>query len=96
MRRESRYMVDTKTQITGLLAEGRSLRIIVVNTITPPESEHDEAAWMQAERSRALRIGLLEAGYNIIAVFPADMHFPDRVAQLQPDMIIIDARFGFA
>jgi response regulator NasT len=38
-----------------------------------------------------LRIGLLEAGYNIIAVIPADMHLPDRVAQLQPDMIIIDA-----
>ena len=69
----------------------RSLRIIVVNTVMPPEGEQDENAWMQAERSRALRIGLLEAGYNIIAVFPADMHLPDRVAQLQPDMIIIDA-----
>lgn len=70
----------------------RSLRIVVVNTVMPPEGdEQDENALMQAERSRALRIGLLEAGYNIIAVFPADMHLPDRVAQLQPDMIIIDA-----
>lgn len=68
-----------------------SLRIIVVNTVMPPEGEQDEHAWMQAKQSRALRIGLLEAGYNIIAVFPADMHLPDRVAQLQPDMIIIDA-----
>jgi response regulator NasT len=34
---------------------------------------------------------LLEAGYNIVAVVPADMHLPERVAQLQPDMIIIDA-----
>ncbi|HEY6773751.1 MAG TPA: ANTAR domain-containing protein [Oxalicibacterium sp.] len=42
-------------------------------------------------RARALRIGLLEAGYNIVAVFPADMHLPDRVSQLQPDMVIIDA-----
>ncbi len=69
----------------------RSLRIIVINSIVPPEGEHDENAWAQAERARALRIGLLEAGYNIIAVFPADIHLPDRVAQLQPDMIIIDA-----
>ena len=69
----------------------RSLRIIVVNTVMPPEGGQDENAWMQAERARALRIGLLEAGYNIIAVFPVDMHLPDRVAQLQPDMIIIDA-----
>ena len=69
----------------------RSLRIIVINSIMPPEGELDEGAWAQAERARALRIGLLEAGYNIIAVFPADIHLPDRVAQLQPDMIIIDA-----
>lgn len=69
----------------------RSLRIIVINSIMPPEGEQDEIAWAQAERARALRIGLLEAGYNIIAVFPADIHLPDRVAQLQPDMIIIDA-----
>jgi|SRR5437899_4586529 response regulator NasT len=69
----------------------RSLRIVVINSIVPPEGEQDELAWAQAERARALRIGLLEAGYNIIAVFPADLHLPDRVAQLQPDMIIIDA-----
>ena len=69
----------------------RSLRIVVINSIVPPEGEQDELAWTQAERARALRIGLLEAGYNIIAVFPADLHLPDRVAQLQPDMIIIDA-----
>lgn len=68
-----------------------SLRIVVINTVMPPEGEQDEHAWAQAERARALRIGLLEAGYNIIAVFPADIHLPDRVAQLQPDMIIIDA-----
>jgi two-component system, response regulator / RNA-binding antiterminator len=68
-----------------------SLRIIVINSIVPPDGEQDDSAWAQAERARALRIGLLEAGYNIIAVFPADIHLPERVAQLQPDMIIIDA-----
>lgn len=71
--------------------EIRSLRIIVVNPIMPSEGEMDELALAQEERTRALRIGLLEAGYNIIASFPADLHLPERVAQLQPDMIIIDA-----
>lgn len=69
----------------------RALRIVVINTIEPPENERTEAALEQAERARALRIGLLQAGYNIVAAFPADMHLPERIAQLQPDMIIIDA-----
>jgi response regulator NasT len=68
----------------------RSLRIIVINAV-PPEGEQDETTLAQEERGRALRIGLLEAGYNIIASFPADIHLPERVAQMQPDMIIIDA-----
>ncbi len=66
------------------------MRIVVVNPVAP-EGELDEHALAQDERTRALRIGLLEAGYNIIASFPADLHLPERVAQLQPDMIIIDA-----
>lgn len=69
----------------------RSLRIVVVNTLLSPDAEVDEDALQQDERARALRIGLLEAGYNIVAVFPADIHLPERVMQVQPDMIIIDA-----
>jgi response regulator NasT len=68
-----------------------ALRIVVINTIEPPDNERTAQALEQAERARALRIGLLQAGYNIVAVFPADMHLPERIAQLQPDMIIIDA-----
>jgi response regulator NasT len=71
-------------------SNARSLRIIVINSIAP-DDDSDELALAQAERARELRIGLLQAGYNIIAVFPADIHLPERVAQLQPDMIIIDA-----
>jgi len=48
-------------------------------------------AWWEAERSRTLRIGLLENGYNIVAVLPADAFLPERLAQIQPDMIIVDA-----
>ncbi|NVM78083.1 response regulator NasT [Duganella sp. SG902] len=66
-----------------------NLRIVVVNTVI--HDEGDEALHAQAERARVLRIALLEAGYDIIASLPPDMYLPERIAQLQPDMIIVDA-----
>jgi response regulator NasT len=68
-----------------------TLRIVVVNTIISAEDESDESLRAQAARGTALRIGLLQAGYDIVASLPADIYLPDRIAQLQPDMIIIDA-----
>jgi response regulator NasT len=56
--------------------------------VTDPGDDH---ALEQAERSRFLRIGLLENGFNLIATLPADVFLADRLAQLQPDMIIVDA-----
>jgi response regulator NasT len=61
-----------------------NLRIVVINTVI--HDEDDEVLHAQAERARVLRIGLLEAGYDIIASL-----LPERIAQLQPDMIIVDA-----
>jgi response regulator NasT len=69
----------------------RHLRIIVVNPTVNLEDENDTALSAQARRGNALRIGLLESGYDIVASLPADMYLPERIAQLQPDMIIIDA-----
>jgi response regulator NasT len=68
-----------------------NLRIVVVNTIIHAGDEDDESLRAQVERARVLRIGLLEAGYDIIASLPPDMYLPERIAQLQPDMIIVDA-----
>ena len=51
----------------------------------------DAQAELLAERSRQLRIGLLENGYNIVAVLPADTFLNERLSQLAPDMIIVDA-----
>ena len=67
-----------------------SLRIVVV---APDLSvaDDDPQALQQAERSRALRIGLLENGYNLIAVLPADPFLTERLAQLRPDLVIVDA-----
>jgi len=69
----------------------RTLRIVVVNTIVPADGGHDAALADQVRRGNALRIGLLESGYDIVASLPADLYLPERIAQLQPDMIIIDA-----
>lgn len=81
----------TKPAKTDVRSDVRSLRIVVVNPYLLPDNEQDESHVAQEERARALRIGLLEAGYNIVAVFPADIHLPERIAQVQPDMIIIDS-----
>jgi two-component system, response regulator / RNA-binding antiterminator len=62
------------------------LRIVIV----APELG-DVQSEGEAERSRSLRIGLLQNGYNIVAVLPADVFLPDRLAQISPDMIIVDA-----
>ena len=67
-----------------------SLRIVVV----APDldiADEDPQALQQAERSRALRIGLLENGYNLVAVLPADPFLTERLAQLHPDLVIVDA-----
>ena len=66
-------------------------RIVIVAPDTLAPEPGDDDAVLEVARSRSLRIGLLEAGYNIVAVLPVDAFLPDRLAQLQPDMIIVDA-----
>ncbi|MGY8560580.1 ANTAR domain-containing response regulator [Paracidovorax citrulli] len=68
-----------------------SLRIVVVAPDLSTSGEEDEHAQEQAERSRALRIGLLENGFNLVATLPADVFLSECIAQLQPDMVIVDA-----
>jgi response regulator NasT len=68
----------------------RTLRIVVVNTVPGPGAD-TAAPSAQAQRNAALRIGLLESGYDIVASLPADIFLPERIAQIQPDMIIIDS-----
>lgn len=68
-----------------------ALRILIVAPPTLNPDDGDEAATSQAERSRTLRIALLESGHNIIAVLPADTFLTERIAQLQPDMVVVDA-----
>ena len=51
----------------------------------------EQAAAAQAQRHAALRSGLLESGYDIVASLPADIFLPGRIAELQPDLIIVDS-----
>jgi response regulator NasT len=67
------------------------LRIVVISP-DPDLVELDDATGQDLQaRSRSLRIGLLENGFNLVASLPADVFLTERLAQLRPDMIIVDA-----
>ena len=68
-----------------------ALRIVVIAPDLDLVDADDSHALDLAERSRSLRIGLLESGFNLVAVLPADTFLHERLAQLQPDLIILDA-----
>lgn len=68
-----------------------ALRIVIVAPEAPDRDLADAQSESELLRSRSLRIGLLECGYNIVAVLPADPFLPERLAQIAPDMIIVDA-----
>ncbi len=69
--------------------DARQLKIIVINSLVAPDGA-DTATQRQAEHARALRIGLLEGGYNILAALPPDADLEAQIARLQPDVIIVD------
>jgi two-component system, response regulator / RNA-binding antiterminator len=73
------------------MTPSQSLRLVVIapDSLYPDASDSD--AMEQAQRSRLLRISLLENGYNIVAVLPTDTFLGERITQLQPDMIVVDA-----
>jgi len=73
------------------MASVESLRIVIVAPDSLAPDAADPEAQSEALRSRSLRIGLLQNGCNIVAVLPADVFLPERLAQIGPDMIIVDA-----
>lgn len=74
-----------------ILSMNEALRIVVVAPDLDIADQSDAYAVSQAERSRSLRIGLLENGFNLVASLPADVFLSERLDQLQPDLIILDA-----
>jgi response regulator NasT len=73
------------------LNTSQALRIVVVATDLLPEGEDLDAQQEMIERSNTLRIGLLESGFNLVATLPPDVFLTERIEQLQPDLIIVDA-----
>jgi response regulator NasT len=72
------------------MSVAKSLRVVIVLPVTlSVEPDDDEVA--EVERSRILRMALLEASYNVVATLPGDAFLPERIAQIQPDMIVVDA-----
>lgn len=74
-----------------MMTDSKKLKLLVVNSLVAPEGA-DRATIERAERARALRIRLLEDGYNILAALPPDADLGRQIAQLQPDVIIVDAQ----
>jgi response regulator NasT len=71
------------------MTDAKQLKILVVNNLIAREGA-SAAEQEQVERARALRIGLLENGYNILAVLPPDANLEEQIMQLQPDIIFVD------
>lgn len=71
-------------------AEVSTLRVVIVLPL-PLSFEPDDMEQAEVERARVLRIALLEAGYNVVATLPGDAFLPERIGQIQPDLIVVDA-----
>ncbi len=69
----------------------KALQIVVVTTSMQTEIDDPELQQGLLQRSASLRIALLQAGYDILAMIPGDIYLVQRIQQLQPDLIIIDA-----
>ncbi len=71
-------------------ALAQSLRVVIVLPV-PLSGVPDDDEVAEVERTRVLRIALLEAGYNVVATLPGDRFLPERLTQIQPDLIVVDA-----
>jgi response regulator NasT len=76
--------------MTSMSAPATLLRVVIVLPVTL-SVEPDDAEVAEVERTRILRIALLEAGHNVVATLPGDAFLPERIAQIQPDIIVVDA-----
>jgi two-component system, response regulator / RNA-binding antiterminator len=73
------------------MTPSQPLRLVVVAPDSQYPHARDAHAMRRAERLRLLRISLLENGYDVVAVLPTDSFLDERITQLQPDMIVVDA-----
>lgn len=70
------------------------LRLAVITAHAHVPDLADEAGWDEALRLRDLVQGLRAGGYRIAGVLGADARLPERLAELTPDVLIVDAESG--
>jgi len=70
------------------------LRLVVVTAAADLPDLSDGDGWAAALRLRGLIQGLQAGGCAIAGVLGADARLPERLADLAPDLLIIDARSG--
>jgi response regulator NasT len=66
------------------------LRIVIVIS-EPIDEDASEDSAIRRERSRLIRIALLDEGFDLLATLPADPFLKERLEQLRADLIIVDA-----
>jgi two-component system, response regulator / RNA-binding antiterminator len=84
-------MPEPQISFATATSASNPLRIVIVNPSAGLDGEEHAEPELEA-RNRTLRIGLLEAGYNIVAVLPLDGFLTHHIRNLQPDMVIVDAQ----
>lgn len=70
------------------------LRLAVITLSAHVPDLADEEGWDEALRLRALIAGLRAGGYQVAGVLGADARLPERLADLAPDVLIVDAESG--
>lgn len=70
------------------------LRLAVITMTAHIPDLADEDGWDEALRLRELIHGLTLGGYRIAGVLGADAQLPERLAELAPDVLIVDAESG--
>jgi len=72
------------------MRSAQQLRVVIILPVVVTH-EADEALAAEVARTRVLRIALLEAGHDVVATLPGDAYLPERLTQIQPDLIVVDA-----
>lgn len=70
------------------------LRLAVITMATNVPDLADEEGWDEALRLRDLVRGLELGGYRIAGLLGADAYLTERLAELAPDVLIVDAESG--
>lgn len=70
------------------------MRLAVITMATHVPDLADEEGWDEALRLRALVRGLELGGYRIAGLLGADACLTERLAELAPDVLIVDAESG--